>query len=185
MSGALGRCMRPLLTVAVIAKDEEKTLPSLFGSLAGVSDPSRAQLVLVDTGSRDRTRSVAASHGAEVHAFEWRDDFSAARNRSLELSRGEWILWLDADDELPGETRAWLDANLERLDPGSAYAFRVRSPGAGGGESACAQIRLFPNGKGLGFRNPIHESIGDSVIEAGLSVRLTGMDILHTGYRDA
>ncbi|MDB5047411.1 MAG: glycosyl transferase family 2 [Fibrobacteres bacterium] len=177
--------MRPLLTVAVIAKDEEKTLPSLFGSLAGLSDRTGSQLVLVDTGSRDGTPALAASHGAEVHAFEWRDDFSAARNRALELSRGEWILWLDADDELPPETRAWLDANLGSLDPGRAYAFRVRSPGPDGGESACSQIRLFPNGLGLSFRNPIHESIGDSVLEAGLSVSSTGLDILHTGYRDA
>ncbi|HKP97818.1 MAG TPA: glycosyltransferase [Fibrobacteria bacterium] len=176
--------MRPLLTVAVIAKDEEKTLPSLFGSLAGLSGRCGSQIVLVDTGSRDRTRDLAASHGAEVHAFEWGDDFSAARNRALELSRGEWILWLDADDELPGETRAWLDVNLDRLDTDRAYAFRVRSPGPDGCVSACAQIRLFPNGKGLSFRNPIHESIGDSVIEAGLAVSLTGMDILHTGYRD-
>jgi glycosyltransferase involved in cell wall biosynthesis len=177
--------MRPVLTVAVIAKDEEKTLPTLFGSLAGFAGRSAFQCVVVDTGSRDGTRALAASLGAEVHDFEWREDFSAARNHALGLARGEWILWLDADDELPEATRAWLEANLQNLDPSRAYAFRVRSPGPDGGESACAQIRLIPNGRGLSFRNPIHESIGDSVLEAGLSVSAVGMDILHTGYRDA
>ena len=177
--------MRPLLTVAIIAKDEESTLPALFASLRGLSDPFASQYVVVDTGSRDATRGVAASHGAEVHAFAWRDDFSAARNHSLDLSRGEWILWMDADDELPAATRLWLNANLSNLDPARAYAFRVRSPGPDGGESTCAQIRLFPNGRGLRFRNPIHENIGDAVAEAGMGVSAVGLDILHTGYRDA
>lgn len=179
--------MRPLLTVAVIAKDEERTLPSLFASLRGLSQacpPQSMQMVVVDTGSGDGTRAVARSHGAEVHAFAWCDDFSAARNRSLELARGGWILWMDADDELPEATRAWLAQNLSDLDPDRAYAFRVRSPGPDGGASECAQIRLFPNRPELRFRNAVHENIGDSVLEAGMGVDALPLDILHTGYRD-
>jgi glycosyltransferase involved in cell wall biosynthesis len=179
--------MRPLLTVAVIAKDEERTLPSLFASLRGLSQacpPRSMQMVVVDTGSGDGTRAVAQSHGAEVHAFAWCDDFSAARNRSLELSRGGWILWMDADDELPEGTRAWLAQNLSSLNPDRAYAFRVRSPGPDGGASECAQIRLFPNRPELRFRNAVHENIGDSVLEAGMGVDALPLDILHTGYRD-
>ncbi|MEO6096372.1 MAG: glycosyltransferase [Fibrobacteria bacterium] len=177
--------MRPLLTVAVIAKDEERTLPVLFGSLDRLTHPFPCQFVVVDTGSRDATRAVAAAHGAEVHCFPWNDDFSAARNHSLERAQGDWILWLDADDELPTATRDWISLQLPTLDPARAYAFKVRSPCANGGESACAQIRLFPNGRGLRFRNPVHENLGDSVIEAGLKVSAPGLDILHTGYRDA
>lgn len=173
----------PLLTIAIIARDEEKNLPSLFRSLDGVSD--RAQLVLVDTGSRDGTRRIAEDRGAEVHAFQWRDDFSAARNHSLDLARGEWILWLDADDELPAATRDWLRAHLAGLDAATAYAFRVRSPDAGGGETSWNQIRLFPNGRGLRFRNPVHENLGEAIAEAGMEVRSAPAEILHTGYRDA
>jgi glycosyltransferase involved in cell wall biosynthesis len=176
--------MQPLLTVAVIAKDEERTLPALFASLRGLSRACPTQLVLVDTGSGDHTRAVAQSHGAEVHDFRWNDDFSAARNRSLELSRGGWILWMDADDELPEATRAWLSENLPALDPARAYAFRVRSPDPDGGFSACVQIRLFANRADLRFRNAIHENIGDSVVEAGMSVDALPLEILHTGYRD-
>ncbi|MDB5106393.1 MAG: putative glycosyl transferase family 2 protein [Fibrobacteres bacterium] len=177
--------MEPLLTVAVIARDEERTLPSLIASLRGLTDPDRMEIVVVDTGSLDATPAVAASLGAVVHRIEWRDDFSAARNRSLEASRGKWILWMDADDLLPSATRDWLGGNLPRLDPGLAYAFRVRSPGPDGSESHCDQIRLIPNGRGLAFRNPVHESIGESVLAAGLSVAASGLEILHTGYRDA
>jgi glycosyltransferase involved in cell wall biosynthesis len=176
--------MQPLLTVAVIAKDEERTLPALFASLRGLSRSCPTQLVLVDTGSGDGTRALARSHGAEVHDFGWNDDFSAARNRSLELSRGGWILWMDADDELPEETRAWLVENLSALDPARAYAFRVRSPDPDGGNSACVQIRLFPNRASLRFRNAVHENIGDSVLEAGMGVDALPLEILHTGYRD-
>lgn len=176
--------MQPLLTVAVIAKDEERTLPALFASLRGLSRACPTQLVLVDTGSGDDTRAVALSHGAEVHEFGWNDDFSAARNRSLELSRGGWILWMDADDELPEATRAWISENLPVLDPDRAYAFQVRSPDHGGGSSACVQIRLFPNRASLRFRNAVHENIGDSVAEAGMGVDALPLEILHTGYRD-
>ena len=53
------------------------------------------QIVVVDTGSTDGTREIAARCGAEVYAFVWGDDFSAARNAALERARGDWVLVLD------------------------------------------------------------------------------------------
>lgn len=176
----------PELSVAVIARDEEHNLPVLFDSLEPLRARGGVEAIVVDTGSRDGTAALAASLGARVHAFAWNDDFSAARNHALSLCRGRAILWLDADDALPPATAARLASALD--DPGlarHASAFRVRSPGPGGSSTVCSQIRMVPNGLGLAFRNPVHESLGESVAEAGLDVFDTGLEILHLGYRDA
>ncbi len=175
----------PAMTVAIIARDEEKNLPALFASLPKIGPEfgRGLQVVVVDTGSRDDTRNIAATWGAEVYDFTWTDDFSAARNHCLGFARGRWILWLDADDVLPKATRAWLE-EIRGLATERAYAFNVRSPGPDGTESACAQIRLFPNHLGLAFRHPVHESLGESIVEHGLAVAATGLDIEHTGYQN-
>lgn len=172
------------LTIPVIARDEEGNLPALFASLEALRRARSVQVVLIDTGSMDATRDMAAASGAEVADFPWRDDFSAARNHALGLARGSWVFWLDADDLLPEAASEWLAANLDRLDPSMAYAFRVRSPGPGGASSELAQIRLFPNWRGLRFRNPVHESLGESVRDARMRVGAAGLEIVHRGYQD-
>jgi glycosyltransferase involved in cell wall biosynthesis len=173
------------LDIVVIARDEEANLPVLFDSLGGLRGHPSVRIVVVDTGSIDATRDVAAAAGAEVHRFAWRDDFSAARNHALSLCRARFILWLDADDVLPPETSARLLGTLGRWHPGAAYAFRIVSPGPDGSRTEFSQIRLIPGGRGLRFRNPVHESLGESVAEAGLAVADGGLAILHTGYREA
>lgn len=175
----------PVLSIPVIARDEEAALPSLLASLEPLKATGRVQFVLVDTGSADSTRDLAAAFGAEVGDFPWIDDFSAARNHALSRCRGDSILWLDADDVLPPATSQALVASMGAWDPGMAYVFQVRSPGHDGRATVLAQIRLVPNRLGLHFRNPVHESLGESVREAGLAVGHTGLEIIHQGYRDA
>src|SRR5438552_2548557 len=87
---------RPLLTAAMIARDEERHLPACLASLADVVD----EVVLVDTGSVDRTVEIARAHGATVLHHSWSDDFSAPRNLGLDNARGRWILYIDADERL-------------------------------------------------------------------------------------
>jgi GT2 family glycosyltransferase/glycosyltransferase involved in cell wall biosynthesis/tetratricopeptide (TPR) repeat protein len=84
------------LSLALIAKDEEKNLPRLLKSVEGVFD----EVICVDTGSADRTKEVAAQFGAKVFDFKWIDDFSAARNFSFSKCSGDYICWLDCDDVL-------------------------------------------------------------------------------------
>lgn len=176
---------KPALSVPIIARDEEENLPSLFASLKPLRDTGRVQFIVLDTGSADRTREIAGDFGCEVETFAWTDDFSAARNRALALCRAPWFLWLDADDVLPPATASTLIASLGDWDTSMAYAFRVRSPGPDGSSSEFTQIRLAPADQGLAFRNPVHESLGESVRDLGLKVGATGLEILHRGYRDA
>jgi tetratricopeptide (TPR) repeat protein len=75
------------------------------------------ELVLLDTGSGDSTAKEARAHGATVHDWTWGDDFAAARNASFDACSGDWIVWLDADDVLPVESRrAFIAVKAELSD---------------------------------------------------------------------
>ncbi|SVD21962.1 uncharacterized protein METZ01_LOCUS374816, partial [marine metagenome] len=88
------------LTVCMIAKNEEEFIGQ---ALASVKDVAH-QIIVVDTGSTDRTVEIAREHGAEVHEFVWNDHFADARNHALQYARGDWVLILDADEELMAGT---------------------------------------------------------------------------------
>ena len=84
------------LSLAMIVRNEAGRLGACLESARGVAD----EMVVLDTGSTDGTREVAAAHGARVETFPWIDDFAAARNASLGLCTGDWTLVLDADERL-------------------------------------------------------------------------------------
>ena len=86
----------PLLSATLIVRDEERNLRDCLGSIDGVVD----EVVVVDTGSTDGSVEIARELGARVDLPPWRGDFSEARNVALEEARGEWILYLDADERL-------------------------------------------------------------------------------------
>ena len=84
------------LGLALIARNEEKNLARCLDSVQGLFD----EIVVVDTGSTDKTKQVAIDHGAKVFDFEWIDDFSAARNFSFSKITCQYVMWLDCDDIL-------------------------------------------------------------------------------------
>ena len=103
----------PYWSLAMIVRDAEERIADVLDDAAAICD----ELVVVDTGSIDTTKSVAAAHGARVADFEWVDDFSAARNFSFGQCTGQWILWLDADDRIPAEAqRAFLELKADLIN---------------------------------------------------------------------
>src|SRR4029450_5445578 len=82
--------------LSTLGKNEEANLPDCLRSVADLVD----EIIIVDTGSTDRTKEVAKQFGAQVFDFPWIDNFAAARNESLSHATCPWILWLDADDRI-------------------------------------------------------------------------------------
>src|SRR5262245_57509130 len=94
MTDRTGTTERPLLSLTMIVRNEEESLDRCLASARGLAD----ELIVVDTGSTDRTVEIARAHGASVHHFKWCDDFAAARNVALRHATGQWCLHLDADE---------------------------------------------------------------------------------------
>ena len=103
---------KPRVSLSMIVRDEEHNLDDCLRPIADLFD----EIVIVDTGSRDDTRSIARQFTPHVHEFAWCDDFSAARNESLARTTGDWIMWLDADDRIRSEHVIGLRRLFEELD---------------------------------------------------------------------
>ncbi|WP_410769282.1 glycosyltransferase [Fontibacillus sp. BL9] len=97
----------------MIVKNEEDTLKRCLDSVAGIVD----EIIIVDTGSSDRTNAVALQYTDRVQDFIWIDDFAAARNFAFSLATEDYIFWLDADDVLEEPDRIKLLELKRVLDP--------------------------------------------------------------------
>lgn len=152
---ALPRTAR--LSVCLIVRDEAEALPGCFASLAGL----KAELIVVDTGSQDHSCELALTHGAQVENLPWQADFSAARNRALELAGGDWVLMLDADERLEPQSIALLKNLLTDPPPGlPVYQVPVHSLDAAG-ETLSVRLlpRLFPRHSLLSYQGQLLETL--------------------------
>ncbi len=174
------------VSLTMIVRDEQKNLPHALESVRGVFD----EIVVLDTGSKDRTVEIARSFGARVFDFVWVDDFAAARNAALARATGDYAFWLDADDLIEPPERTKLEALLGRLGRGGETpAFVVRcscdaGPNGEGGETVVDHIRLFPVIEGVRWTYRVHEQILPALKRAGLPLQWTDITVRHTGYAD-
>ena len=89
------------ISLCMIVKNEEKLLARCLDSVAGLMD----EIIIVDTGSTDRTKEIAARYTDKIYDFEWVQDFSAARNFAFSKAGMEYIYSADADEVLDEENR--------------------------------------------------------------------------------
>ncbi|RLA82098.1 MAG: hypothetical protein DRG36_00120 [Deltaproteobacteria bacterium] len=169
------------LSLCMIVRDEERDLPLCLESVQGLVD----EIIVVDTGSEDRTPQVAREFGAKVYPFRWINDFAAARNESLRHATGDYILWLDADDVIPEEERErFLEWKKDLPERPTAYKFVLESPKEGGDflNEFCYQLRVFPRLPGVRFIRRIHESVVESLQALKVPIVDYDLRILHRGY---
>src|SRR5581483_2761560 len=89
------------VSVCIIARNEEANIADCLACVQDLAD----EVVVLDTGSTDRTRDIARERGVRVFDFPWVDSFSAARNESIRHATGNWVFWMDADDRLDEPNR--------------------------------------------------------------------------------
>lgn len=187
------------LSLAMIVKDEADHLGHCLDSVRGLVD----EMIVVDTGSRDRTADLARDRGALVFAHPWDGDFSAARNVSIQKASGDWVLVLDADEAIDALDHPRLREALAQdrvpafrlvlrnyFPDGSRLAMDappVPNPGGyaeGAGFSHCGDstmLRLFRRLPGAAFRGRIHEALDPFFEERGLPVATLPVVIHHYG----
>ena len=177
----------PSLSVVMIVRDEAQCLGDCLAAIGPIAD----EIVIADTGSTDDTVAVAQQFGAKVFSIPWRDDFAWARNEVLRRATGDWLLHLDADELVDPENaariRAFVDADghgahgawitlANYSDDHTSWRWTPAPPGdpyAHGyaGYLRVPLVRLFKNGLGIEYREPIHENLGESLREIGAVLR--------------
>lgn len=169
--------MKLPISVCMIVRDEEENLPRCLGSIA----PHVQEVVVIDTGSQDRSVEIARSFGAKVGFRAWDDDFAAARNASLDLAQEPWILVLDADEEFDASTFPALERALE--GPGLSRLVRMRLLNASGSYQEVPLPRIFRNRPDIRYRKPVHESVQEDLWRLGETApALCEVVLLHYGY---
>tara|TARA_R110002072_G_scaffold174303_4_gene329482 strand:- start:97022 stop:99490 length:2469 start_codon:yes stop_codon:yes gene_type:complete len=173
----------PKITLCMIARDEEQFLGECLRHAQGAFD----ELVLVDTGSTDRTIEIAESFGAKVLHRAWDDDFSAPRNFGLQSATGDWILVLDAD-EIIHEGGCERTRELVQNPSALGYHLRFTNNYGNGKTIGVMMVRLFRNLPGIAYENIIHEQVTPSLQriggEMGLSFLSCEIEVEHHGYTD-
>ncbi len=175
----------PTLSLCMIVKNEEEYIRAALESVKDVAD----EIIVIDTGSSDNSREICALYTDKVYEAEWREDFSAARNISLEKASGDWILWMDADERLVIKEKEAFKELLEG-DREIYWVKLLHLIDSEGEEEKEYYIsyhnRLFKKKEEFYFKCSIHERL---VTESGIMPEPgdTGncMEILHYGYNTA
>ena len=173
--------MLDALSLCMMVKNEERILPRCLDSVRALA----GECIIVDTGSTDRTPSIAGSYGAQVIPFDFHVvDFAAARNYALERATGRWILVLDADETL--DPAAFL--MIEKLVAGDENAgyFLERHNHSSDLANPMADyvVRLFPNRPNYRYRGRVHEIVDASILAGGGRLHKTGIRIDHSFSSD-
>jgi len=163
----------------MIVKNEQDFLDECLNSIQDIAD----EIIIVDTGSTDKTTEVAEKFKAKIHPFKWVDDFSAARNESIRHATSDWILWLDADERLLPESIPELKQSLKPETKALGYVIQIRNllPDRKNYRLSGAH-RLFNNHKQIKFSGRIHEQIAPSLAELSGEERISKVTLLHHGY---
>ncbi len=187
------------ISLCIIAKDEEDWIGQCIKSVK----PIVSEIILVDTGSQDRTIEIAEKLGAKIFHQPWEDDFSKARNFSIEQATGDWILILDADEAIAEKDLKALkkltadrnicweflqrhysdDHRLSEFTPVTGEYPEWEKGHKGFFESNL--VRLFPNREGLVYEGRVHELVEHSIRRIGKhKVKRTAVRIQHFGHTE-
>ena len=168
------------LSLCMIVRDEEEMLPRCLAAAA----PAVDEIVIVDTGSTDRTIEIAREFGANVIEREWTGSFSDARNASFEAATSDWIVYLDADEVLVAEDIDRLKALTGRVWREAFYLVETNYTGdvGDGGAVTVNALRVFRNRPHYRFEGRLHEQIAQHLPTYADRLEQSSVRIDHYGY---
>lgn len=175
---------KPLVSLCMIVKNEEDVIARCLESAKDAAD----EIIVIDTGSTDRTIEAARLAGAAVYSREWKQDFAAARNESIGLAAGKWILVLDADEALEEGHGAKLRQIVESMPEADGFFVQivnyVGTEAKQVGSSVSSSLRLFLNKPGYRYEGRIHEQIVQPILNANPAAKLhySAIQLNHGGY---
>ncbi|MFS0872434.1 glycosyltransferase [Paenibacillus xylanilyticus] len=170
------------ISLCMIVKDEEEWLSQCLESVHGAVD----EMIVVDTGSSDRSIDIARQYGASVITLVWSDDFAAARNAGLEQASGDWILFLDADEALDSTAREQIRSWTTASECDGLFLNIHNYTGTGQqGITVNPVLRLFRHASEHRFEGRIHEQIAAAICRKNpnAAFHVTDMVIHHYGYQ--
>lgn len=161
------------ISLCMIVKNEERALGRCLESVKEIVD----EIIIVDTGSNDKTLEIARQYTSKIYTFEWNDNFSDARNFAVQFATSDYILSLDADEYLDPESKHLL------LEPLTADFFflRIRNRIRSGVVDTHSFIRLYSRHKGFVYKGAIHEQINFPDFPESSPGALS-VYIIHDGY---
>lgn len=173
----------PRVSLSMIVRNEETQLLACLEPVAHLF----AEKIIVDTGSTDQTRTVAASLGCRILDFPWCDNFAAARNETLRHVCGDWVFWLDADDRVDDRNARRLEELFASLgSENHAYLMACISIPLHAADPAqvSQHCRLFRADPEIRWSRRVHEQVQPSIEQLGHAVLPTDIQIHHLGYQD-
>lgn len=152
--------MNNKISLCMIVKNEEEYLPGCLNSIKDVVD----EIIIVDTGSTDKTVEIAKSFGAKIYYYQWNNNFSEARNESLKYATKDWILIMDADDEFFSDDKEKFKTLLSnKLDKDVVYFFETLNYCGSAVENSTITVnlnpRLFKNNHGFQYDGEVHNQL--------------------------
>jgi len=170
------------ISACTIAKNEALNIGKSIESYKDYVD----EIIIVDTGSIDETEEIAKNLGAKVLKFEWKNDFAAAKNFALDNAKGDWIIFLDADEWFKDDTAKNLQSVIAKTTKSNYKAAACRIINYSSETEVMetgTTIRIFKNDSSIRFIRAIHEVLFDSNINKALPGLYTDeLSINHSGY---
>ncbi|TCJ06385.1 glycosyltransferase [Cytobacillus praedii] len=162
------------ISLCMIIKNEEKVLSDCLRSVKGKVN----EIIVVDTGSTDSSVGIAESYGAKVFYFDWVDDFSSARNFSLSKATSDYILVLDADEQLDQSFNLYEEIKSDK----DYYIMSIKNRMGKEYVLNHNAIRLFKNDHRLKYKGRIHEHININEYNTLTFETINEPQIYHIGY---
>lgn len=172
------------ISACVITKNEEANIGRCLESLKSIAD----EIILVDTGSTDKTVELATGYGAKVYRYQWENDFAAAKNYALSKAMGQWIIFLDADEYFSegsiDKVRSYLTVMNKKTECHGICVriININQDMDNREMSSFTTIRIFRKLPNIKYKNAIHEEIYNTKGMVNLFVSEDTIEVYHTGY---